>query len=156
MTKIYLTNSANTIASQGPYYIEISSAKIEYVNDDQTLEDIGHMDVHKMSDGEIVLVYGAPVTKYEIDGKTENSREDNNEWEKQSGTFMTGSANEGLLWGCPIVKNMNFNDDDKYQWPMMVMGGVEFEIRGKCRRENGLRLLRGALSLVRFFGQTKK
>ncbi len=44
-----------------------------------------------------------------------------------------------------------------------VMCGVVFEIPGKWRRENGLRLLRDALSLVRcarrsfaYFGQAKK
>lgn len=30
MTKVYLTNSANTVATDGPYYIEINAAKIEY------------------------------------------------------------------------------------------------------------------------------
>lgn len=30
MTKVYLTNSDNTIATAGPYYIEINAVKIEY------------------------------------------------------------------------------------------------------------------------------
>ena len=56
----------------------------------------------------------------------------------------------------PTLRNRRSNKTFPEPEFHMVMDVVEFEILGNCRRENGLRLLRGALSLVRFFGQTKK
>lgn len=141
--------------SDGPIYSKNgipTEVIVEYVSEKQTLNDLGRFDAHGLIDGEKIVIYSNVINNFRFKKTTEEvivteeateeevvvtedateevivtEEEEDEELERPSGIFITGTANEGLLWGCPITKNLKYDGDDKYQWPLMILTGVDFE-----------------------------
>ena len=88
-------------------------------------------DVYGMADGEELLVYSAPIASFTTNQKPCNNIAVPNQWTNQSGIFITGTGDEALHWGCPLVKDLSFeNVADKsatalakgdYRFPLLVL-----------------------------------
>jgi len=129
VSKKFLFLGAST--SDGPIYVKNgipTEVRIDYVSNKQTLEDIGNVQAHRLSDGENLIVYSAPVPEFKMGEDLNNSSDAGNKWDNPQGIFIIGTANDGLLWGCPIVKALKIGEDDTYQYPLMVLNNVDFQI----------------------------
>ena len=109
----------------GPLYImngSVKNVQIEYVKDEQTLEDIGRYDMHRLNDGEVLLVYSKDVNDFTSENGINN---ETGKWSTKKCVFVAGSANNARLFGCPNVKDLKFNNDTRYENPLMVLNSCE-------------------------------
>jgi hypothetical protein len=141
---------------------------VEYVDNNQTIENTGFFDIHRLFDGENILIYSQKVPPFNvvsvanasssvykapefisetvsiseqisipnsssnassetITDPLNNSPENGTQWNYSKGIFITGTSDQGILWGCPMVKKLNFDNNDKYQWPLLILNGVEYQ-----------------------------
>lgn len=100
---IYLMNVSNARGSVigTPY---ATNVRAEYVTHKQMLENNTLFDVHKLEDGEEIVVYGYPVLKYTVDGTTK----DGSKWSIPNAVFVIGNGAESAEWGCPLVKTLYY------------------------------------------------
>jgi len=145
VSPVYLYNSAEGISpsrfkkaymgmsvKDGPIYVKSNSGgsdptdiNLQYVNENQTLENMGFYDLFILPDGEQIIVCGNQVGSFTLDGETYNSGP--NSWITNNGVFIIGDAGtNGYDWGCPIVKNLKYNGDSKYQYSLMVLNNVDY------------------------------
>ena len=145
VSPIYLYNAAAGISpsrykkaymgmsvKDGPIYVKSNSSgvnptdiSLQYVKENQTLENMGFYDLFVLPDGEQIIVYGNQVGSFTLEGKVYNSG--SNSWITNHGVFIIGDAGtNGYDWGCPIVKNLKYNGNSKYQYSLMVLNNVDY------------------------------
>jgi hypothetical protein len=81
----------------------ISDVTIEYIKENQTIENNGLSDMFLTYCGEKIIIYGAYVPPFSVDGVEYNSG--NNKWYTSNGVFIVGSGSHGLRWECPSFMN---------------------------------------------------
>jgi len=105
--------------------------KIHYVNNKQTLEINGFFDAVKISDGEIYFLYGKTTPAFQMESSGENNSGDT-QWSNSNAVYVIGSQNDAYEWTTPQkfknLQNQNnaLVDENKYQYPVMVLNSVEY------------------------------
>lgn len=130
-----------TIVNNNGTTINPKNVVIEYCEDKQTLYQPGEFSFFKMIDGENLLVYNQKVGEFKVDGKTNNSQDQDNLWDTPNAIFITGTGDESLRWGCPFIKELTsdarlFNNeateisnrliDSDFRFPLMVLPACEY------------------------------
>jgi len=117
--------------SDGPIYINegdaIDNVVVQYINDNQTLDDPGYFDVLKFADGEVMMLYGQKIRSFNlIDGDTylNNSTSNNTSWTNQFAVMAIGSFNDSYYWGSPSMIKHNVSNSSPYS--TMLLNGVEY------------------------------
>ena len=123
----------------------VKNAVVEYVKNNQTIENANFYDVFYMEDGEPIIIYGQPMGSFTIP-KNSSSTYENGKWKySQNAIMMIGSISDGNIWGCPSIK-YPYGDT---QYPLMIMNSVDYlsssynKIRGellvmaKCYTNDG-------------------
>ncbi len=94
---------------------DLSGAEIsvQYINDNQTLETNGFFDVIRMSDGEMIMIYGQATPTFRLYateivdtndtgvGDAIICNGDDRTWYDTNAVFMISTINKGALWGTP-------------------------------------------------------
>lgn len=99
---IYLIDVSNVSSTIGIPYV--TNVRAEYVTHKQMLEQNTLFDIHKLEDGEEIVVYGYPVLKYTVNGISK----DGSKWATPNAVFVIGNGAESAEWGCPLVKTLNY------------------------------------------------
>ena len=118
--------------SDGPIYINegnvIDNVVVQYINDNQTLEDPGYFDVLKFADGEVIMLYGQKTSSFNlIDGENtylNNSTSNNTLWTNQFAVMAIGSFNDSYYWGSPSMIKHSVSDAKPYS--TMLLNSVEY------------------------------
>jgi len=100
-----------------------SNIKIQYVNNNQTLINMGYFDVHHINDGEVMTVYGKNVNKFE---KNMVEYDPEGTWPTKECVFIIGTSDNSLTWGLPNVKTLILDGDSDYQYPVMVINSCNY------------------------------
>jgi len=122
--------------NEGPIYLknipsgqQVSSASIEYINNNQIINDATLFDLYKCDDGEIIIIMGRSFPEFKVDNpngkaiKKSNSTADSTYWSNtQYGVMIIGSSDSGFSWGCPRKFDMSGNN----QYGLLVLNEVEF------------------------------
>ncbi len=109
--KIYLINGT------------VEDVTAQYIKNSQTIEDPGFFDVMRLSDGEVLVIYGQEMSSFNIKDKLINPKQ----WTTSKGVMALGTFNDDFYWGTPLRKG--FNDDSSlggWQYPIMLMNNVEY------------------------------
>lgn len=108
----------------------IKSAVVQYIDNQQSLENDGVFDVVRLSDGEIIFLYGQTVRQFNLasgDGIILNNSSDNStKWFSSTGVLALGSYRDSYFWGTPSVAKSGNNDLNTYQYPSMLINSVEY------------------------------
>jgi hypothetical protein len=110
----------------------LSDIVAQYVNNNQTIPADGFFDVHRLSDGEILLLYSSTIGEIKITGESgtsfiRNSPTNGTEWvNSKSAVMMIGTNNDSLEWKTPFAPKDNLTPEITYQYPLMILNGVDF------------------------------
>ena len=114
-------------ASSGPIYIKNGIpngvVKVEYIKDNQTLEQNTFFDAFQLPDGRILLVYGHPTPAFDVENKGILNNEEENKWDNINSVFIIDTANNDFNWGTPFKKKF---EDEKSKYPLMIMNSVDY------------------------------
>jgi len=103
-----------------------SDIAIEYVHNAQTIDGDSYIDLHQISSGEMMLIYSRPVFEFKMNETINNSKDEENLWRNNNCVHILSTLDNGRTWGCPI-NNKTSIDFEKYQWPLMVINGVNYK-----------------------------
>lgn len=110
----------------------VSSVVAQYIYDNQVLTNQGLFDVIKLSDGEVIILYGQSVKPFNLYNDDRSSFNLNNDstndtkWFNSNAVFMIGSFNDTYFWGTPYKIKNGSDDDNKFQYPIMMLNSVEY------------------------------
>jgi YD repeat-containing protein len=122
------TSDSPIIISTPDSSTSISNVEVEYINDNQTINDVELFDIYQISDDELMVFMGRSFKPFRVTNKTSpvdkasNSSAASNKWDNTSGIFVIGSKNTGTLWGNPIAK---FRDNDD-QYGLLIMESATY------------------------------
>jgi len=103
----------------------VSNVKAQYIKDNQTMTDPGLYDMIQLSDGEVLLIYGADYAS--MDFTVNGQKNSSSDWITKKAVMMLGTPNDDFYWGTPLKKR--FSDDETvrgWQYPLMVMNNAEY------------------------------
>jgi len=100
----------------------IQDVVLQYVKSSQLISPSGFFQGINKDDGEFVFLYTANINYLKLESVYKE--EDIGKWTSRSGIFLIGSFNDGSNWSAPSAYNLY--SDDRNQYPLMVMEGVEF------------------------------
>ena len=113
---------------EGPIYVkygEVSNIHAQYINENQTLENIGYFDIVRLKDGENLLFYGGNTGEFVVNNNLNNSTDNGTQWSYRNSVMCIGTYNDSFMWGSPIRKR--FDDvENRNQYPLMIFNAAEY------------------------------
>jgi hypothetical protein len=112
--------------TDGPIIVDngdtnVENVTIQYVKDNQTIENAERFDIVQMGDHEMIVTMGRPFRSFTVvnpDDDTVGSTD------RSNGIYLIGSKDTGNLWGAPIANRLNFGGNSQYG--MLVLNDVKY------------------------------
>lgn len=133
LTSISAQSSSSAIQELSP--VTLNNVYGQYIEDNQTLEEVGLFDIVRLAHGESILIYSQKIPDFSIDAtntttnvvttKINNSTNAGNRWNNQNGVMIIGTYDDDFTWAKPIVNRIDDNDDVN-QFALMVMNSVDY------------------------------
>jgi len=101
----------------------VSNLKIQYSDDNQTVEENGLFDIVRLADGENLVLYSVVSDQFDVGGQLNNSISNSTRWTNRNSVMAIGSFNDSFYWGSPLKKGFN-NPNDVY--PIMLLNSVDY------------------------------
>ena len=123
-------------ASDGPLYVKnaaISNVITEYVDDNQTIGDVGYFDIIRMPYGEIMLLYGQKVEKFTVN----DTPNDPSTWHNPNAIMIAGTYDDSYYWSSPLAGRTD-DTEQQNQYPMMLLNSVNYLCSSFYQRNNTL------------------
>jgi hypothetical protein len=111
------TSDGPIIVNSPTIPISLGPVKIDYINDNQVIEEAQLFDIFELDDDELLILMGRKFNPFSLENpddpeeKKSNSSADGTNWPDSSGIFLIGSKDTGISWGNPIKP---FKEDDQY------------------------------------------
>jgi len=118
-----------------------TNVKVEYVKNNQCFEKLNNTMSFQTEEGENFIIISKTVGEFNIDGSKNNSSTDDNKWNYQEGIFIVSSIDSGSTWQCPINNTDDLIGTDIYQYPLMIMGGVNFKFACYDKFDNSVHII---------------
>jgi hypothetical protein len=123
-----LTSDEKIIISNPKSSTSISRAQVEYINNNQVIDNAQLFDIYEIDDDEMMIFMGRRFNPFTVINKDDpvdkasHSTTEGTRWDDASGIFVIGSKNTGISWGSPISK---FRDNDN-QYGMLILESVDY------------------------------
>lgn len=100
---------------------DIHDVYVQYVKEEQTIEDASFFDIHEINDDEMMIIMGKKFGSFYVvnpDSEVKKKSNDNfsgTYWtDSNTGVYIIGSKDTGIYWGTPVKNRMEFKDDNQY------------------------------------------
>lgn len=109
----------------------VSPVRADYANNNQVIDNPGILDLLRTEDGEILILYGKSVSEFNLlSGSSvysvNNSTQSGNAWTNKNAVFAIGSFDDGYFWGAPFVLKTGQESLQPFEYPVMLMNGVDY------------------------------
>jgi len=94
----------------------INSANIDYINNNQVIDNARLFDIFSISDEELMIFMGRGFRGFTVQNSVSTvSNSGATEWPEKNGVFVIGSKNGGYFWGNPQLSDkVETNKDNQY------------------------------------------
>jgi hypothetical protein len=129
------TSDSPIIVNSPSTTLTLPNVQIQYVNENQTIDNARLFDIYEIDDDELMIFMGRRFPPFTVDNpdatvaSASNSSAAGTRWEDSSGIFVIGSKNTGVEWGNPIKP---FKEDDQYG--LLILDSADY----CCSIYNGL------------------
>ena len=108
-----------------------SPVRADYANNNQVIENPSIVDLIRTEDGEMLILYGRSVSEFNLFSgssvySVNNSSQSGNEWTNRNAVFAIGSFDDGYFWGAPFVLKTGQESLQSFEYPVMLMNGVDY------------------------------
>lgn len=121
------TSESPIIISSPITPVNVPNVQIEYINNNQVINNAQRFDFYEIDDDELMVFMGRKFGSFAVNNPDEtglpisNSSGAGTKWDDSSGIFVIGSKDSGVSWGNPINE---FKGDDRFG--LLILESVDY------------------------------